>query len=142
MKKYEAHAKKVSHKEYIKDPFIPATTERHITKDIVFRPRKSWHSATAAGEKITGWTDIEDRSGCARPIKECGGLLMCMVPYSVTHRLYWNKKRPDEKISAFLSYPDAMGGCDTYFWEALFDDDTHRFDTEEDMEKAILKALK
>jgi len=129
--------------------FIPCTMEREIAKDIVFRPIKSWHSNTFAGEKLLEMPGSEDRSGCMKLIKDKGYQMeMCMIPYTVTHRVYWHRKNPENMISAFLSYPEAMGCSDgEYFWEALgtAKEDIERFfgdSAEHDMEKKIIKALK
>jgi hypothetical protein len=126
--------------------FIPATMERKIAKDIVFRPMKSWHSMTYAGEKLTKMPNSEDRSGCMRDVN---GMPMTSIPYTVTHRVYWHKKHPKENtISAFLSYPDAMGSSGgEYFWETLGTSknrDIERFfgdDAEAKMEKKIIRVL-
>jgi hypothetical protein len=127
-----------------KDKFIPTTMEREIAKGIVFRPVKSWHSGTYAGEKLERLPGAEDRSGCMRIVN---GMKVCSVPYTVTHRLYWNKKKPEKTISAFLSYPDAMGCSTEYFWETLGTrkEDIERFfgdDAEKRMEKKIIKVLR
>lgn len=74
--------------------FIPATMEREIHKDIVFRPIRSWHRGAYAGEQLKIVNG--DRSGC---VNEAG---YCHAPLTVTHRLYWNKSNPDKSISAFL----------------------------------------
>jgi hypothetical protein len=125
--------------------FIPATMEREIAKDIVFRPIRSWHSATYAGEKLQEMNG--DHSGCMELIQQQGFMRkqeMCRIPYTVTHRQYWHRKNPNELISAFLSYPNAMGCWDTYFWEIYptLDGNEKRFDSEKKMEKAIVRILK
>ena len=131
--------------------FIPCTMEREIAKDIVFRPVRSCHSNTFAGEKLLKMPDREDRSGCMEIINNTrtgSNVEMCRIPYTVTHRQYWHKKNPKYAISAFLSYPEAMGCSDgEYFWEALgtAKEDIERFfgdSAEQDMEKKIIKALK
>ena len=121
--------------------FIPATMEREIAKDIVFRPIKSWHSNTYAGEKEEHLPNETDRSGCARKID---GLWYCPIPLSVTHRKYWHRKNPKYTISAFLSYPNGLGAVDKYFWEALgtINKYEERFFSEEEMERKIIKKLK
>ena len=117
--------------------FIPGTYEREIAPNIVFRPIKSWHSATYAGERIT--IHNGNRSGC---MFESGSFRSCSIPLSVTHRIYWNKITKEE-VSAFLSYPDAMGAVPTYFWEIYSKKmaDCERFDTESEMETRILSLL-
>lgn len=127
--------------------FIPTTIEREVAPNIVFRPIRSWHSATYAGEKLTKIPGTDDGSGCMKldssPYSE-----MCGIPLTVTHRLYWNKNNPDRTISAFLSYPNAMGCVDEYFWETLGtgeDGDTERFfgdNAEKEMESKIIEILK
>jgi hypothetical protein len=128
-------------------PFIPTTKETSIGKNIVWRPVKSWHSANFAGEKLTIMPGQDpktgDRSGC---MLEENGLHLCMIPLTVTHRIYWNK-RTKKEVSTFLSYPDAMG-CSNgkYFWELLNPNinDTERFfgdNAEEKMEERIKKLI-
>ena len=126
------------------EEFIPGTMEREIAKNIVFRPVRSWHSNTYAGE---GLYEVKgDGSGCLIAQGKYGntiGLDVCMKPLSVTHRVYWNKKKPDKIISAFLSYPNGMGYYGSYFWEALGtrEDDIERFDDEKEMERKIIRVL-
>ena len=128
--------------------FIPTTMERHITKSIVFRPIRSWHSHTYAGENLESVNG--DGSGCLKKdlITKQGITFDGTIsrPYTVTHRLYWNVKNPNETISAFLSYPDAMG-CSggEYFWEIHpYKNDIKRFfgkDAEKNMEQTIKRLL-
>jgi len=125
--------------------FIQKTMERKVSGQIVFRPIKSWHSNTYAGERLEKMPfSKEDGSGCMRRVN---GMNMCYIPFTVTHRLYWHKKNPKEKISVFLSYPDGMGACEEYFWEVYSirkDGDIKRFygdNAEEEMEKEIVKFL-
>jgi hypothetical protein len=81
--------------------------------------------------------------------REAGsGLRVCMIPNTVTHRLYWHRAKPESAISAFLSYPNAMGfgGEGKYFWETYgtTPEDVERFfgdGAEEEMEAAIVCAL-
>lgn len=117
--------------------FIPATMEREIGDNIVFRPRRAWHSGIYAGERL--YQVDGDGSGCLRR-----GNDLCNPPLSVTHRLYWHKSNPSKIISSFLSYPNGMGACDEYFWEIYpaEDGDIERFSSELEMEKAIIKILK
>lgn len=118
--------------------FIPTTCEREIAPNIVFRPIRSWHSNTYAGEglyKVNG-----DGSGC---LKRSGHALeVCYKPYTVTHRAYWHKQT-GEYISAFLSYPSGMGAVDQYFWEIhdSSDDYEARFFSETEMETVITARL-
>lgn len=116
--------------------FIPTTMEREIGDNIVFRPKRTWHSNTYAGEKLKIVNG--DRSGCMI------GDDICRIPYTVTHRLYWHKSNPSKTISSFLSYPNGMGACNEYFWEIYpaEDGDIERFSSELEMEKAIIKILK
>jgi hypothetical protein len=129
-----------------KQSFIPCTMARSIGDGIFFRPIKSWHSATYAGEKLTKIPGSNDGSGCMRE-ERLGGLEVCSPPYTVTHRLYWHESDPNKTISAFLSYPDAMGfSGERYFWEAygVENDDTSRYfgeDAEAEMEAAIKAHL-
>lgn len=95
--------------------FIPTTMSRHIGDNVFFRPIRSWHSGTYAGERLTHMPDNDDRSGCVR--EDARGILICRPPYTVTHRLYWRHPDQAKIISAFLSYPNGMGACDEYFWE-------------------------
>lgn len=122
--------------------FIPATMARSIGDGVFFRPIRSWHSATYAGEGLTKIPGSDDSSGCLRDG-------MCPQPRSVTHRAYWHKRNPKATVSVFLSYPNAMGACDQYFWEMYPgpDGDVERFigdDAEAKMEefvKAYFKEL-
>lgn len=87
----------------------------------------------------------EDRSGCAEP-KKGDGLQRCCVPKTYTHRLYWHDAEPDYTVSAFLSYPNAMGytGTDGYFWEVNLND-CERFmgpKAEERLERFILNFFR
>lgn len=117
--------------------FIPGTMEREIAKDIVFRPIKSWHSNTFAGERLEFIPGTKDRSCC---MKKIDGMNMCSIPYTVTHRLYWNRNKPEQTISAFLSYPNGLIPTDSYMWEALVGGGC-RYSSEEEMEKAIIREL-
>lgn len=116
--------------------FIPATMEREIYKNIVFRPIRSWHSNTYAGERLKIYNG--DRSGCEMDD------MLCRIPYTVTHRLYWNKNNPEKTISAFLSYPNGMGNCANYFWEIYpaKNSDIERFSCELRMEEYLIGMLK
>lgn len=127
-------------RERKEEDFIPGTMNREIAPNIVFRPVRSWHSCTYAGERFTVIPGTNDSSGCM--FKDVRGLRSCNIPYTVTHRVYWNIRYPRNFVSVFLSYPDAMGCCPHYFWEAhAGGDDTPRFDTEESMEKYVIKVL-
>jgi hypothetical protein len=123
----------------VKRDFIPGTTEREVAPNIVFRPIRSWHSGTYAGEKLR---DVNgDRSGCLVDKKLGGFVDLCTVPYTVTHRIYWNKET-GKNISAFLSYPGAMAIGDRYFWEIHpYKGDIARFDSEDVMERAVVAEL-
>ena len=130
--------------------FIPTTMERKIAKNIVFRPIRSWHSNTYAGEQLETMPNSMDRSGCMRIDRLANyESKMCSIPKTVTHRLYWHKKNPNLTISAFLSYPDGMGGSNgEYFWEVYSvrrDGDIDRFfgkDAEKRMEAKIIRFLR
>ena len=122
-----------------KDWFIPCTREIAIGDDVVYRPTRMWHSGTYAGEGLASVHG--DGSGCVDSEGQCS------APKSVTTRLYWNVHRPDDSVSAFLSYPDGMGCLHEYFWETLgtaADGDVERWtgpDAEQNMEEAIRTAL-
>lgn len=131
------------------DKFIPCTTPRKVAKGIVFRPLRSWHSGTFAGEGLKSVKG--DGSGCIKMSNEGGwNHETCMPPYTVTHRWYYIDGHPEIGLSAFLSYPDRMGCSDgEYFWEALgtigCEDDVERFfgpDAEAEMERAVIKTLR
>lgn len=132
--------------EKLEEKYIPTTAEREVVPGIVFRPIRSWHSLSYAGEGLEYMPGTKDRSGCLKK-EETYGLNICTRPLTVTHRLYWNKKNSDKTISAFLSYPDGMGSADEYFWETLGtrkDGDIERFfgkNSERKMEKKIIKVL-
>lgn len=116
------------------EDFIPGTREVEIGRGVVYRPIRSWHSGTYAGERKRVQED-GDTSGCidekGRPYGR---------PYTVTHRLYWNRRDPERRVSVFLSYPGAMGACPEYFWEAYIAD-VERFATEGECEARILQEL-
>lgn len=118
--------------------FIPCTMARSIGSGIFFRPVKSWHSGVYSGEKLEHIPGSEDRSGCARKI---GYGWECSVPLTVTHRVYWHEHDPSKTVSAFLSYPNAMGVSDEYFWETYgIGDDVERWfgdNAEQEMENTI-----
>ncbi len=120
--------------------FIPTTLARSIGNGIVFRPVKSWHSNTFAGEQQTAHRG--DGSGCMFP-ERFKGLRVCSIPLTVTHRLYWHERDPSKTVSVFLSYPDGMGCSDGgYFWEAcgIDPDDVTRYsgdNAEAEMEDAV-----
>jgi hypothetical protein len=128
----------------IKDRFIPCTAARAIGDGVFFRPIRSWHSATYAGENLTEMPGGGDRSGCIFP-ETFRGIKVCQPPYTVTHRLYWHEHDLNKTLSAFLSYPDAMGCSDgEYFWEVfgINPDDVTRYfgdSAEAEMEDAIRK---
>jgi hypothetical protein len=120
--------------------FIPGTMEREIAPDIVFRPVRSWHGGTYAGE---GLTEVKgDRSGC---LLYKDGMDMTSRPLSVTHRIYWNRKNPKITISAILSYPDGICSGNVYVWETLGTSSsgiaTEHFMNEKEMEDKIIKVL-
>lgn len=124
------------------EQFIPTTMPRLIGRNVVFRPLRSWHSNTFAGEGLFKIPNSNDSSGCLEAFGRT-----CMKPYTVTHRIYWNR-RTGNTISAFLSYPDAMGMSNgEYFWETLGtnkDGDIERFfgpNAERQMEQAIIKTI-
>lgn len=119
--------------------FIPGTSPRQIAPNIFFQPIRSWHSNTYAGEGLTSVNG--DGSGCLREAPDKFGLAVCSPPLSVTHRIYWNEQT-GQQLSVFLSYPNAMGSCDSYFWEVYpVDDDIARFDSETEMEVEVIKLL-
>ena len=120
--------------------FIPGTMPREIDPNIFFQPIRSWHSNTYAGEGLTSVNG--DGSGCLRKDKNRFGLNVCSPPLSVTHRIYWNDQTKKE-LSVFLSYPNGMACCDTYFWEIYpYNDDVGRFTTEAEMEAEVIAILK
>lgn len=126
--------------------FIPCTMARSIGEGVFFRPIRSWHSGTYAGEGLFKIPNSTDGSGCLReetaryPGSAVGTLTS--APLTVTHRLYWHTREPHRTLSAFLSYPNAMGAYEDYFWETYWPDckDIERFigeDAEERMEDVI-----
>lgn len=122
--------------------FIPATVARSIGDGVFFRPIRSWHSGTFAGEKLDSIPGSDDRSGCLYTERVGGILRTCSPPMTVTHRLYWHERDPSKTLSAFLSYPNAMGCSEEYFWEAygIDPEDVTRYfgdDAETEMETAI-----
>ncbi|HEY5339895.1 MAG TPA: hypothetical protein VIK27_02620, partial [Candidatus Aquilonibacter sp.] len=119
--------------------FLPTTREVSIGRGVVYRPVRFWTQATYAGEGIASVRG--DSSGCAR---EVNGLPMCSAPSVAIHRAYWNVAKPSQSVSAFLSYPGAMGACDEYFWEAYLHSEPERWigpNAEAEMEAAIVAEL-
>lgn len=121
--------------------FVPCTREIDIGNGVVYRPLRSWHSGIFAGE---GLTEVGgDASGCIRI--DSRSSYVAPRPGTVVHRLYWNKlARGVSCVSAFLSYPNAMGACSEYFWEAYIGEEPERFtgpDAETEMERAIVFAI-
>ena len=119
--------------------FIPGTCERKVSAYVVFRPIRSWHSLTYAGEGIK--IVNSDRSGC---VDDNG---RCSPPKTVTHRVYWRTDEPSRCLSSFLSYPGAMGYFGQtlegqYFWEIYpVGKDVERFATEIEMEARVIELL-
>lgn len=123
----------------ISKDFIPGTSPRQIAPNIFFQPIRSWHSNTYAGEGLHNVNG--DGSGCLREEKDRFGLPFCSPPLTVTHRIYWNEQT-NKTLSVFLSYPNAMGSCASYFWEVYpVGDDIARFQTEAEMEVEVVKLL-
>lgn len=130
----------------MKHDFIPCTREISIADDIHYRPIRSWHTGVYAGEKLESVGG--DSSGCMRRVmfnnREWEGTID--VPLTYTHRVYWNTKDESKSISAFLSYPNAMGCPKEYFWEIYGHgcEDTMRFfgdNAEAEMEMKIIACL-
>ena len=130
-------------RDYRKERFLPCTREVSIGRGIVYRPIRSWHSGTYAGEGIDHVNS--DRSGCVEVLNDRE---VTSPPSTATHRLYWNVRHPSVRVSAFLSYPGRMGVSDEYFWETEiasgFDSITRFFgdNAEVEMEVAITEELK
>lgn len=104
--------------------FLPCTRNVEIGDGIVYRPIRSWHAGTFAGEQR---------------VQIIGDRRMTSPPYSAIHRLYWRIQAPKRCVSAFLSYPNGLGAMPTYFWEISIGD-CERFTgvrAEEEMEAAI-----
>jgi len=120
--------------------WLPATMEREIAPNIVFRPIRSWHTGVFAGEGLTKLPNTDDRSGCI--LGKLCSIDVCAPPGSVTHRIYWNRIT-GKALSSFLSYPNSLGVCDTYFWEIYpsASGQPKRFLSEEKMEAAVISLL-
>lgn len=140
-----------------KSIFLPATCNREVVPGIVYRAIRSWHRGTYAGE---GLEQVHgDASGCIKsvnvsnpPVNTRGAITtlsmdmnMTTQPKTTDHRLYWHVDFPDDTISAFLSYPNGMGMCDSYFWEAYpMSDGEERWSgdaAEIEMEEAVIAEL-
>lgn len=126
--------------------FIPCTMERSIGNGVWFRPIKSWHSGTYAGERLYTIPETQDGSGCLLSWTDHSRQI-CSPPYSVTHRLYWHEREKGKAVSAFLSYPNGLGAYDKYFWEIYpsAEGDIMRFygeKAEEEMEEEIRKFFR
>lgn len=114
--------------------YIPATMERIVAANITFRPIRSWHSLTYAGEGLQNVNG--DGSGCVHANGRT-----CNRPLTVTHRIYTNTKT-GKQLSSFLSYPDGMGAVDVYFWEIFpIEQDIERFESEYEMERRVIDLL-
>jgi hypothetical protein len=123
------------------DRFLPCTREVDIGDNVVYRPIRSWHNGAYAGEHRTNVDG--DGSGCMKQLSDHRQI--ADVPRTAIHRLYWNRKNPENTVSAFLSYPDGMGAVQRYFWEnypAKDSDDVSRHFSEEEMENEIREMLK
>lgn len=125
--------------------FIPATMSRPIGGGVFFRPIRSWHSGTYAGERLESIPGTNDGSGCLFKERIHDVLRICSPPHTVNHRLYWHERDPTKTVSVFLSYPDAMGCSDGhYFWETygVGDGDVERYfgeNAEAEMEIAVVR---
>jgi hypothetical protein len=115
--------------------FIPGTRVIEIERGVVYRPIVSWHAGNLAGMRMRDV--MGDRSGCVELVN---GREMTSIPKSVIHRHYWHPSQPDRVVSAFLSYPYGLGAVDHFFWECSWGD-VERFETEEEMERAIVGWL-
>lgn len=126
--------------------FIPATMARAIGTGVFFRPMRSWHSGTYAGERLYKMPESNDRSGCLFEEK-AHDFDICSPPLTVTHRNYWHERDAGKTLSAFLSYPGGMGADQEYFWEVYWRQrelDIERFywpEAEAEMEVKIRKFL-
>lgn len=121
--------------------FIPCTREITIGGGVWYRPLRSWHSNTYAGEGLTSVRG--DGSGCLHEGR--GAMPVASQPSTVTHRLYWHERNRERTISVFLSYPNRMGYSDgEYFWEAYGTGIEARWfgeNAETEMEAAVLAVL-
>jgi hypothetical protein len=117
--------------------FVPCTREIEIAQNIVYRPVRMWHTGVYAGENIASVHG--DGSGC---VQQINGQAMTNVPATVTHRAYWNRSRPDVCVSAFLSYPGAMGACEEYFWEAMLMNGAPDAENEQEAEDAASDPIR
>lgn len=133
VKSFDEVNKELTKKQIIDDEFfVPTTCERHITKEIVFRPVRSWHQCTFAGEGLEKHKG--DGSGCIRKDADLIkiDLYNAMAPKTATHRVYWHKANPEFHVSAFLSYPNGMSSEPVYHWEIhpveYVDSDGEKFD--------------
>lgn len=124
------------------DVFIPCTREIDIGDGVRYRPIRSWHSGTYAGEHLESVGG--DSSGCVtKDPRDIRSFDKCYAPSTVTHRLYWHIDAPEHTVSAFLSYPKGMGSIDAYFWEATTGEDgPERFGDEAEMEARIRAAIR
>lgn len=111
----------------LKELWIPTTKKVSVTEKVVYRPIRSWHSGTFAGEGLYKIPGTNDGSGCLWKEKFKGILPVTSPPCSVTHRLYWHIDNPRKRFSAFLSYPQALGAANEYFWECFIDKEARRF---------------
>lgn len=118
--------------------FLPCTRTVSIGDGIWYRPIRSWHAGTYAGEGLQ--VVHGDRSGCVEMV---GDREMTSPPRSAIHRLYWWEGEPLRRVSALLSYPHGLGASPNYFWEVSIGD-CERFHgklAEEEMEKAVKAFL-
>lgn len=117
----------------MKNSFVPCTRAIAIGDGVHYRPIRSFGTNAYAGERLT--IVKSDRSGCMFE-EEFRGFAVAPIPRMAIHRVYWHERDAEAFVSAFLSYPGAMGTPQTYFWEVLLGE-TERFDAEETMEQRI-----
>ena len=114
---------------------------RRIALKVYAQDKQHWAMNSFAGEGL--YQVNGDSSGCLLK-KTHDGFQVVRPPKIAIYRHYWSLKG---KISCFLSYPNAMGCHNRYFWEIyclegeLFDD-VERFSTEKECEKRIINLLK
>jgi hypothetical protein len=132
----------VESKDNIKEYPAGVIQPTEIAPGIFFSDKPHWAMNSFAG---MGYDRVaDDTSGCiCRGYSDLIGLNLCLAPMVAIYRHYWSHKG---RISCFLSYPNAMGAEDRFFWEiyciegALFDD-IERYYTQAELDYRILSLL-
>lgn len=136
--------------------YIPGTNWKKMerSKKIEWREAVHWAMNYYAGlrnsrQDIRQWDDRQYEDG--KPMNYSGdihgeisvGYYSMSLPGVCLYRHYRLIGTEYPIMSSFLSYPNAMGALDTFFWEVYpdLDGDITRFETEEEMEAYVKKCF-